>query len=264
MMRGLCGAALAMSVFAAAAPAAAQEEREEKPPTRTRVALGAQLVPSYPGSDGHSIRPLVDVARARGDDPFAFEAPDESFDIALVRRNGFSMGPAVNIEGSRKPSEVGAALPKVGVTVEPGIFFQYELTDAARLRAEVRRGIGGHDAWVGSISADYVARRGDDWLVSVGPRITVADDRFHQAYFGVRPADASASGLPAFRASGGVQAVGLTSAAIVSLGGRWGLYGFAKYDRLVGDAARSPITRAFGSRNQVSGGLALTYMFGGR
>ena len=34
--------------------------------------------------------------------------------------------------------------------------------------------------------------------------------------------------------------------------------------RLVGDAADSPVTRAFGSRNQPAFGIALSYTFGGK
>ena len=37
--------------------------------------------------------------------------------------------------------------------------------------------------------------------------------------------------------------------------------GYAKYDRLLNDAADSPVVRRFGSRDQLSGGAALTYTF---
>jgi outer membrane protein len=60
-----------------------------------------------------------------------------------------------------------------------------------------------------------------------------------------------------------VQAVGVTAGYLRQLTPRWGIYSYAKYDRLVGDAADSPIVRQFGSRDQFSGGLALTYTFGG-
>jgi outer membrane scaffolding protein for murein synthesis (MipA/OmpV family) len=219
-------------------------------------------VPSYPGSDRFSLRPLVDVAVGRGDKPFAFEAPDESFGFSLTRGR-FGIGPALGFQGSRTARDVGAPLDKVGFTVEAGGFVQYALGDGFRLRAEARKGLGGHEAWTGQVGADWVARDGDRWLVSLGPRVTLSDGRYHRAYFGVTPAEAARSGLPAYRPGGGVQAVGATAGLIRSLGGRWGVYGYAKYDRLVGDAARSPVVRAFGSRDQLSGGLALTYTFGG-
>ncbi len=39
------------------------------------------------------------------------------------------------------------------------------------------------------------------------------------------------------------------------------MFGFARYERLLGDAARSPIVRELGSRNQLSGGIGLSYTF---
>lgn len=260
-MKNRSNALLLAAVMTAgwATPAASQEEAE---PYRTRIGLGPQLVPSYPGSDRVSVRPLVDVARARGDKPFQFEAPDESFGFSVLKRGGFAVGPAIGFEGRRDAGDVGASVPKVGFTFELGGFVQYEFSDSFRVRTEVRKGLGGHRGWIGNVGADYIARDRDAWLFSVGPRITVADDRYHRAYFGVSPATAAATGLAPFSAEGGVQAVGATAGFLRQLTPRWGLYSYAKYDRLVGDAGRSPVVRAFGSRNQLSGGLALTYTFG--
>jgi outer membrane protein len=241
-------------------PAAAQEENSEK--RRTRIGVGAQVVPSYPGADAFSVRPLVDIARARGDTPFEFEAPDESFDIALLNRGGFAMGPALGFEGSRKASDVGAPLPKVGFTLEAGMFMQYALSKTVRLRAEVRKGIGGHEGLIANLSADFIKRKNDDWLFSIGPRVTIADRKYHRAYYSLTPADAAPSGLPAYSAGAGIQAVGATAGYLAQLTRRWGVYSYLKYDRLVADAAGSPIVRRHGSRDQWSGGLALTYTFG--
>ena len=242
-----------------AAPAVAQD----KPPRRTRIALGPQLVPRYPGADSFSVRPLVDFSRARGDADFAFEAPDESIGFPLIRDSRLQIGPSLGFEGARNARDVGAAVPKVGFTFEVGAFVQYQLAPAFRLRGEVRRGLGGHRGWVGSVGGDYVVRDHDRWLFSLGPRVTLGDDRYTQAYFGVTPETATATGLRAFDAKGGVQAVGITVGALRQLTRRWGLYGYAKYDRLVADPARSPLVRRYGDRNQLSGGLALSYTFGG-
>ena len=44
-------------------------------------------------------------------------------------------------------------------------------------------------------------------------------------------------------------------------GERWGMFGYARAERLIGDAGKSPIVRSLGSRNQLSGGLGLSYTF---
>ncbi|HEX8308799.1 MAG TPA: MipA/OmpV family protein [Allosphingosinicella sp.] len=261
----ILAAALPLPVAGWSSSAAAQEaDGEKKAPRRIRVGLGAQFVPSYPGADDRSLRPLVDVAISRGDRPFRFEAPDESFGPSLIREGGFEAGPALNFEGSRKAKDVGADLDKVPFTFEAGAFVQYAFGPKFRVRAEARKGLGGHDGWTGQAGADFVARDRDDWLFSVGPRITVSDGRYHRAYFGVSAPESARTGLPAYRPGGGIQAVGATAGFLKQLGKRFGIYSYAKYDRLVGDSADSPVVRGFGSRDQLSGGLALTYTFGGR
>ncbi|TKD52819.1 MipA/OmpV family protein [Sphingomonas baiyangensis] len=246
-------------VAALAVPAVAQDDAR---PVRTRVALGPQLVPNYPGSDGLAWRPLVDVSRARGDDAFDFEAPDESFGFPLLRRETLAIGPAIGVEGRRTRREVGVALPEVGFSFELGGFVQYEPLPALRLRAEVRKGLSGHKGLIAVAGADYVLRNADRWLFSIGPRVTLADNRYQDAYFTAAPADAAAAGIAAFDARAGINAVGLTAGFIRQLTPRWGIYSYAKYDRLAGDAGRSPVTRAFGTANQISGGIALSYTFG--
>ena len=241
----------------------AQAQAQDAPaPRRTRVVLGPQLVPSYPGSDDLSLRPFVDVSRARGDEQFAFEAPDESFGFSVLRRGGFAVGPSLGFQGNRTADDVGVPVRRVGTTVEVGGFAQYDLTPSFRVRAEVRHGLGGHRGLVGNLSADYVVRDRDEWLFSVGPRLTLANNRYHRAYFGVTPADALSSGLPVFKADGGVQAVGAAAGLMRQLTPRWGVQAFARYDRLIADPARSPIVRGFGSRDQPSAGVAATFTFG--
>ncbi len=235
---------------------------EEDAPRRTRIALGPQVAPSYPGADSVSLRPLFDLSRARGDQEFAFEAPDESFGFALLRTGGFTLGPSVGFEGERTAQDVGAALPKVGISVELGGFAQYQLSEDVRFSMEARQAVSGHDGFIALFGADYVIRDGDRQLISVGPRLTVTDETYQNAYFGVTPQAAIASGLPAFDAGGGVQAIGAAVGYIRQFTPRWGLYGYAKYDRLIGDAADSPIVARFGSRDQASSGIALTYTFG--
>lgn len=239
-------------------PAAAQE----KEPYRYRVTLGAHAYPSYPGSGSFDIGPLVNLDRERGDKPFDFEAADDSFGFTLIDAGPFSAGPVGNFEGKRTSAMVGTTLPTVKFSLEAGAFAAVQANENFRLRAELRKGVTGHKGWIGLAGADYVLRDGDAWLFSIGPRVTWSDGRYHDAWFGVAPADAPAAGLPVFDADGGIQAYGATASFLAALSPRWGLYTYAKYDRLTGDAADSPIVLTYGSRDQFSFGAALSYTFG--
>jgi outer membrane protein len=242
-----------------AAPATAQDEAAPSGKI-TRIGLGPQAYPSYPGSDEYEFGPFVEFSRKDAGETFEFEAADQSFDIALVNTGGFSFGPAVNWEGKRDADDVGADLPTVKFSIEPGAFVAFQPSESFRLRAEMRKGVTGHKGWIGTAGGDFIMRDGDAWLFSVGPRVTWSDDRYQDAWFGVTPADALASGLPAYDPGGGIQAYGATASFLTQLGPRWGIYTYAKYDRLTGDAADSPLVRQLGSRDQFSGGLALTYV----
>jgi outer membrane protein len=234
---------------------------QENDDLRVRVGLGAQLVPEFIGADDTRALPLFHVNIARGTHEFSFGAPDDSPSIALISTNGFSFGPAGNITPRRENSDVGAAVGSVSRTFEAGAFAQYLAADSFRVRAEVLKGINGHEGVVGSVGADKIWRDGDRYVVSLGPRVLFSDARYQRAYFGVSPDASLASGLPTYRPGGGVHGVAVASGANYALNDRWGLFGYARYERLVGDAAKSPIIRHFGSRNQLSGGLGLNYTF---
>lgn len=246
----------------AALPADAQEAASgsEK---RTRVILGPQLSPSWPGSKDLSFGPYIDVSRERAGTDFTFEAADESFGGPLIQSGNFAFGPALGFIGKRTADDIGADLPKVGFSFEAGGFAQVSLTPAIRVRVEGRKALSGHKGWVGEVSADYIAREGDDWLFSIGPRVTLGDAKYTNAYFGVTPAVAATSGLPAYDPDGGIQSVGVTAGYHRMLGRNWGVAVYGRYDRLVGDAADSPVTRQLGSRGQPSVGVALSYTFDG-
>lgn len=251
----------AFPVQAQSQPADQAAQYSDDGARRARVALGAQVGPKLPGSDEAGIRPYFDLSRARGDNPFKFKAPDQGFGLTLLRAGKLEVGPSLGLEGKRSRKDVDADLPKIGWSVEVGAFAQVYVSDEFRLRSELRKGVTGHKGWVGLLSADYIRRDADQWLISIGPRMTVGNRRHQDTYFGVEPEDELVTGLDPYEANAGIQSVGAAGSLLYQLNPRWGIMSFAKYDRLVGDAARSPIVRELGSRNQLSGGLALSYTF---
>jgi outer membrane protein len=247
--------------MAAILPAWSGASAQDSGDTRVRVGLGAQLRPEFIGSDHSNVAPLFHVNVARHGHEFSFGAPDDSPSIAVLSSGGFSFGPAGNIAWKRKQSEVGAPVGNVSTTIEAGAFAQYEWRDSFRVRAELLKGLGGHEGLLGSIGADKIWRDGDRYVVSIGPRVLFSDGRYQRAYFGVTPAASLASGLPAYRPGSGIYGVAGAAGVTYALDKSWGIFGFARYERLVGDAARSPIIRQLGSRNQLSAGIGLNYTF---
>ena len=253
---------LVAAVMAPPTPALAQEQEQEQASDRTirvRPGIGAQVRPEYPGADKMEWAPYLKFSIARGDKPFSFGAPDDSFGIGLVSMGPLRAGPSVNIVSGREDSEVGVPLGEVKRTIEVGGFAEANLLDQFRLRADLRKGIGGHEGLVGSIGADQIWRDGDRYVVSVGPRLLYSDSNYQRAFFGVTPETALATGLPAYSPDGGFHAVAAAAGLHYALGGPLGLFGYARYERLIGDAAKSPVVEELGSRNQLAAGLGLSY-----
>lgn len=255
-----------------AAPAAAQDRDDEDDGGGGRlvtVGAGVQAYPRYPGASDLGINPMPIFDLRRPGQSIKFEAPDEGWGFGLLGRDSpINIGPAIQFQGRRDEDDVGAPVGNVGFTVEAGAFVEAYLGESFRLRAEGRRGIGGHEGWIGDVGADFIARDGDRTIFSIGPRLRLADDNYMDAYFGISPAVGLAAALPPYDPRGGVFSVGGTAGLRHHFGGdgRWGIHAYARYDRLVGDAVDSPIVTNFGSVNQYGGGIGLSYTFrvGGR
>lgn len=254
----LIGAAFTLGT---AAPASAQDE---VPRGRIlTIGLGPQIAPKYPGADSYGVGPFPDVGLRRPGEPIPFESADDGAGFGLLGYDSvINFGPAARLQNKREEEDVGAAVGDVPLTLELGGFIELHPSRNFRIRAELRRGIGGHKAWVGSAGADLILRDDQNYIFAIGPRLRWGGNRYQDRYFGVTPAVAGATGLAVLDPDGGVHAVGAIANLTRRLGRNWGMQAYAGYDRLIGDAADSPIVRAFGSRDQFSGGVGLWIEFG--
>ncbi|WP_239805552.1 MipA/OmpV family protein [Croceicoccus hydrothermalis] len=247
---------MAGTIIPVAAQAQDADEFEQ-----VRIGIGPQFQPAYPGADGARVGPFFDIDRRAEGEDFAFEAPTESFGFPLIEFDGLYLGPTASITNSRKQEDTAPGLRTIGTTVEAGIAAQLYISENIYSFVELRRGIGGHDGWTGQAGLDYIVRDADRYVVSAGPRVTYGDSTHSQAYFGITPEESAASGFAAYDADGGLQSAGGVVSVDFALGGPWGVMGFGGYQRLVGDAADSPVVELFGSKDQWTGGIAVNYTF---
>jgi outer membrane protein len=245
------------ALLASSAPALAQDDSG----TRVRVGAGAQNRPAALGADRREWYPLFDFALKRGPGHFDFEAPDDNFDIRLYENEGLSLGPVAAWQPGRRNRDFGDRVGKVSDTIEVGGFVQYQMSEFLRLRGEVRHGIGGHGGLIASLGADGVWRDGDRYVISAGPRLNFTNGRYQREFFGVSEERSLITGLDEFDPDSGLQSIGATTGLNMQVSGPFGVFGYARYDRLVGDAGKSPIVRELGSRDQFSGGIGVTYTF---
>lgn len=259
-------AALALALGLAATPAFAQDAgaagaQDEDRGWTVRVGAGPQLIPTYPGSDEYQVGFFPVLGFRKTGDPIPFGAPGDSPGLTINPNKPLEFGPVANFAPEREAVEDGVAIGKVGFTPEIGAFAQFRLHPSIRVRVEGRKGLGGHEGWIGSAGIDYIVRDEDRFIFSIGPRATFANQRYQRSYYGVSPTVAAATGLAVYDPDGGLNSVGAATGLLYQFNYNWGFQGFARYERLVKDASKSPIVRDIGSRNQYFAGIALTYTF---
>jgi outer membrane protein len=262
MIRQFLLGCAAAGAFAATPALAQDEDGGDDDRLIISVGGGVQFTPAFPGSDELKLQPLFTGGRRREGEPLPGRAPDDGFGFSLTGRGGrVEIGPLLQFQAERKQEDVGAAVGDVDFAFEPGIFVNLNVSESLRIRAEGRRGFEGHEGYLGDIGIDTFLRPNDRTVVSFGPRVRLADEEYMRTYYGITPAVSAATGIPAFAPDGGVRAIGVMGGITHEFTRNFGIYGYAGYDRLIGDAQESPIVQQFGSENQFSAGIALFFNF---
>ena len=184
----------------------------------------------------------------------------------LINQNGFKAGPVANIGFPRRESysRYLRALGNVNFTIEAGGFATY-MYGPVEIGGEVRRGLGGHDGTIAEFKATLYVPISGTVLVGGGPTLKLADDTYMNAYYGISEHQSERSGKAMFIAGPGLLSAGVNAFGVVKLTDKIHLLGFIEYEKLLGDAAESPIVKGpAGSENQFSGGAAVTYRFSWR
>ncbi len=256
-----------VAILALLALAAASASAQEPPPPADG-ALGASgedivielggggaVAPAYEGADDYLLSPwpIVRLHYLRLPVFGAFGGGPET---------GFSIGPSFRFVRERDDGDHSElkGLDDVDAAFELGATVGYRY-GMWRGFGTLRHGFGGHHGLIGEVGADAIVEPTPKLSVSFGPRLHFADSDYLDAYLGVGAAEAAASGLSEFDPGGGLKGVGMEAEARYALTPRWSVVGSGGYERLVGDAADSPIVDV-GSENQFTAGLGLTYRFG--
>jgi outer membrane protein len=260
-------------------PTRLENAREEKPVSdwQIRVGVGAIYAPAFVGSDHYQLQAGPDF-EVRYKDRFYLSVIDGA-GMDLIKTDNLRAGPVVKFQQKRRESGGGTfvvaggrtdelrGLGSVSATAEAGGYVQYQ-SGGFSARAEVRKGIGGHDGIIADIGARVAAPfpvpaiSARPVIVSAGPRATIVHDKYNASYFSIDAGQSARSGLRTFDAKGGLLSYGVGGAVIVPLSDHLTGSILASYDRVAGDAAKSPLVRDRGSRNQASLGLGLSYRFG--
>ena len=227
------------------------------------LGAGGQMQPDFEGAKHYLFSPVPIFSMHRAGSSDRFRSPRDSGSIALIDFDGFRAGPVLKFRSARTASSYAElnGLGDVKFVVEPGGFAEYFPVDWFRARVEVRRGFGGEDGVTADFSADAIVPLLDRFSLSAGPRFTLQSTNATAPYFSVNAAQSLASGLPVFDAQGGAHAVGAGAQLHYQFDPQWEVHSYVEYNRLLGDAAASPLVTLRGSPNQMNVGTGASYSF---
>jgi outer membrane scaffolding protein for murein synthesis (MipA/OmpV family) len=184
--------------------------------------------------------------------------------------SGLQWGPALALRLGRHDVDdpVVANVHSVDTTLEGGGFVGYEYSHAGsfpyRLRGEITVTTNAGVVYTGA----RVALNTSAWFpvhkqvfIGGGLGATWVSGGFNETYFGVTAQDSTRSGLPAYTPGGGLNQITSWIAAIYQINPNWYAGALIYYQRLMDDAANSPIVTQRGTRNQITYGVGLAYAF---
>jgi len=230
------------------------------------VTLGGYGVaePAFLGSKDYiaSGRPIIDIHAAGAREWLTL--PNDAFSLTLYQTGNFRAGAAGDYLNNRTHNDDPSALRglhDIDYTLELGAFAEYYPMPFLRTRVELLQGVTGADGFAANLMADFIYTPDPRWLFTVGPRLQIVNDQYVSAFFSITPVEAAASGLTPFHATGGINSAGVDATARYNLTDCFSIRAFAEWDRLLGDAADSPIVKLRGSADQFEIGLGAAYRF---
>lgn len=193
--------------------------------------------------------------------------------IDFIKSRGLDTGPIFKYQFGRDNSmsdAVVASLPEVAGSLEVGWFLGsgiplsvLGLNSEAILTGKIaaHTDIGdGHGGSTFSASTALVFPVSPELRVITSLAFNFSDENYQQSFFGVSEADALTSGLPAFKATGGLESTGLSLIIVKQLNKRWSATSITSLSTLQADAEKSPLTKR-GSALQLFMAIVLTYNF---
>ena len=233
------------------------------------VAAGAVVGNDYEGSETYEIGPAV-AARFQYRHLY-LQTEGLGAKVNVSPLEGFEFGPRVNYRSGRDDdveNDAVSRMAEIDDAFEGGAFARLQRTSIFDSNDEIAFEIsaltdlsGTHEGLLVTFGPEYGFQASRKLRLTVGLEGTYADDEYMDTYFGVNPGNLGTSGLSNFRAEGGLKDVGISLMAGYQFNESWGAVGIAGFNRLLGDAADSPLVAQEGSASQFTALLGVSYRF---
>ena len=217
------------------------------PDWQARLGVGMTFAPRYDGSDRNRVLagPSVDLRYK----DLAFVSTGEGIGVNVLRGPNWRMSVAAVYDLGRRGHDDPSRLNGLG-NINPApamkIAADYVVSRDFPLvfRAAVTRSFGGSNGWIADLGA-YMPLPGSSekfyWFA--GPSVSFADSTYMNSWFGVNAQQAAASRYRQYGASAGLKSAGFGITMIYFVNKHWFVSADGALKRLLGSAARSPITQ---------------------
>jgi len=238
-------------------------------PEGNLVAIGVGAYPDYLGSKDYRVG-AIPLARYQFWGKREITLIGNTLTVNLLEGSGWRLGPSGMLRFGRSnvKDDVVNRVHEIDPSIDLGLFGGYTWVDPDEPRKRVGATVwalgdvtDSHGGWTsgGNVFGAYPVLPA---LTLVGGAATTyGSGSYMTTYFGVTPADAQASGLPAYQSDAGIRDVRGWLVALVHLSPRWALGAGVLYSWLANEAARSPIVSERGSRNQWIYGIGGMYFW---
>ncbi len=238
--------------------------------TNIRLGLGPAISPAYEGSDDYKIQPVPVISLRYKN---LIEVDNNEIKI-IAFNHGFQsgtrfaggtlrFGPLVSLNFGRSEGDSTdlVGMGDVGTSLELGAFVSYTV-NKTRVRVRARQDVlGGHNGATVQFDVAQTFYRDGRFALSGSVSSMFATVNYMKSFFGVNGRQAAASGLPFYHPGSGFKDVTVGTNGSYAFSAQWSLVANASYERLLGDAAASPLVATRGSRNQFSLSTFAVYTF---
>jgi len=237
---------------------------DDAPPIRTKKVWKVRLGgfgwyhPRYEGSDDYELAgfPFFDVSWRN-----VFFNPRKGLGFSLTLVPSVKVGLALGYTFGRDEDDA-AALNGLG-DVDAGLtvngFLEWEMIEGFSMDIRYEQQITGEETgFQCQFGLGYRMFLPPGLIIRPSIAATYASDSYMQAYFGVDGEQSARSGYSKYDSDPGIKSAGIQMMVIYPFMGKWALQMLGGYERLVGDAADSPVVR---DADQYTAGLGLSYSF---
>jgi MipA family protein len=223
--------------------------------------VGAVVIsaPDYMGSDERRVLVLPSIDYQWKNGWFAGLTNGIGYQFASRPDLQFGLRVTADLGRDESRSSALAGMGDINPRPEAGVFFNVLPTREVFLTSSLRYGAGNdRNGLQLDLGAGVARQLGAQWRAALGVAATWADADYMQAFFGVTPQQAAASGHAAYGAGSGFRDVRFNASLTHFIDARWSVTGALTVRSLQGDARDSPIVF---ERTPVTGVLALSYGF---